>query len=165
MIFNYYYLDFLLILREIFLMTVILISLCLYTLIEKVFKKTKKEISFFYSVSLYFIMVLCLYLFSSISYIQTYYYLFNYSISNLYGIDYLKLILIVMMILIFYASFSDKTLQSLKKIPFEVNYILAFLFLGMVFLLYSFDFLMIFLNLELQNFSLYILEQLNILRI
>ena len=32
-----------------------------------------------------------------------------------------------------------------------------FVFIGMIYLLYSFDFLMIFLNLELQNFSLYIL--------
>ena len=32
-----------------------------------------------------------------------------------------------------------------------------FVFIGMIYLLYSFDFLMMFLNLELQNFSLYIL--------
>jgi len=34
---------------------------------------------------------------------------------------------------------------------------LIFIFFGIIFLLYLFDFLMVFLTLELQNFSLYIL--------
>jgi len=155
MIFNFYYLDFLLILREIFLIFMILISLSFYTLIEKIFKK--KIFSIFYSVSLYFIVILTIYLISAWSYLETYYYLFNYSLSNIYGVDYFKLILILLIILIFYTSISEKSFKILKTIPFEANYILAFLFLGMLFLLYSFDFLIIFLNLELQNFALYIL--------
>lgn len=120
----------------------ILISLSFYTLIEKIFKK--KIFSIFYSVSLYFIVILTIYLISAWSYLETYYYLFNYSLSNIYGVDYFKLILILLIILIFYTSISEKSFKILKTIPFEANYILAFLFLGMLFLLYSFDFLIIF---------------------
>lgn len=121
---------------------IILISLCFYTLVEKKFKKNK--FSLFYSVCLYFIVILNLYFISACSYIKTYYYLFNYSFSNVYGVDYFKLILIFLMILILYSSISEKSFQILKTIPFEANYILMFLFLGMLFLLYSFDFLTIF---------------------
>lgn len=157
MIFSYYYLDFLLILREIFFIFIVIFSICVYTLLEKIFKKKYKEISLFYSVCLYFIMLFNIYLISALSYIKTYYYLFNYSISNIYGIDFFKIILVILIILIFYAAISDKSFRLFKYIPFESNYILSFVFIGMLFLLYSFDFLIIFLNLELQNFSLYIL--------
>ena len=157
MIFNYYYLDLLLILRDFFLISIILISLCIYTFLEKKLSKLNFKISLFYSVSLYFIVILNIYLVSAFSEIKTYYYLFNYSLSNLYGVFFFKLVLIFFFLLIFYAGISERSFERLKYIPFESNYILIFVFIGMVFLLYSFDFLMIFLNLELQNFSLYIL--------
>lgn len=157
MIFNYYYLDLLLILRDFFLISVILFSICIYTFLEKKLSKLNLRISLFYSVSLYFIIVLNVYLISAFSEIKSYYYIFNYSLSNLYGVFFFKIVLIVFFLLIFYAGISEKSFEKLKYIPFESNYILIFVFVGMVFLLYSFDFLMIFLNLELQNFSLYIL--------
>lgn len=157
MTFNYYYLDLLLVLRDFFLVCMILISLCIYTFLEKKLLKLNLKISLFYSVSLYFIFLLNIYFISSISEIKTYYYIFNYSLSNVYGVYFFKTILIIFFLLIFYAGISEKSFEKLKYIPFESNYILIFVFIGMIFLLYSFDFLMIFLNLELQNFSLYIL--------
>ena len=157
MIFSYYYLDLLIILRDFFLISIILISICIYTFLEKKLSKYRFKISLFYSVSLYFIIVLNIYLFSVFSEVSTYYYLFNYSLSNICGVYFFKIILIIFFILIFYAGISEKSFERLKYIPFESNYILIFVFIGMIFLLYSFDFLMIFLNLELQNFSLYIL--------
>jgi len=155
MLFTFYYLDFLLVIKEIVLTSLILFSLCIYTLFEK--KVKPLQISLFYSISIYFIIIFNLYLISAFSYIPTYYYLFNYTISNIYGLDYFRIILIILIILIFFTGISEKSFKLFKTIPFEANYILSFLFLGMLFLLYSFDFLSIFLNLELQNFALYIL--------
>lgn len=157
MSFSYYYLDLLLILRDFFLISIILISICVYAFLERALSKYKFKISLFYSVSLYFIVVLNIYLISAFSEIPTSYYLFNYSLSNVFGVYFFKIILIIFFILIFYVGISEKSFERLKYIPFESNYILIFVFIGMSFLLYSFDFLMIFLNLELQNFSLYIL--------
>ena len=91
-------------------------------------KLKKKKISLFYSISIYFIIILNLYLISAFSYIPTYYYLFNYSISNIYGLDYFKIILIILIILIFLTSISEKSFKLLKTIPFEANYILVFYF-------------------------------------
>lgn len=155
--YSLYFLDYFFILRDFFLVTVILASICIYTLIEKFYERKKKKLSLYYSVSLFFIGILNIYLISSLFEIKTYFYLFNYSISNLYGVFFFKIILILFFLLIFYAGISEKTFERLKYIPFESAYILIFLFIGMLFLLYSFDFLIIFLNLELQNFALYIL--------
>ena len=160
MIFSYYYIDLVLFLREIFLIIIILFSICFYTFLEKILIKFKKKISLYYSVSIYFILILIIYFKSCVFSIQTFFYLFNYSLSNLYGIDFFKLILILFFILIFYVGISEKSHRIRKYLPFESLYILTFVLIGMVFLLYSFDFLMIFLNLELQNFSLYILMNL-----
>ena len=81
MIFSYYYLDMLLLVRDFFLISVILIALCLYTFLEKKLATVNYKISLFYSVTLYFLFVLNIYLVSAFSQIQTYYYLFNYSLS------------------------------------------------------------------------------------
>lgn len=157
MVTNLYSVDFIFILRDVFLIIIILFSLCFYTLIEKFYEKKKKKITLFYSVSIFFIVILIIYLFSSFFEVKAYYYLFNYALSNLYGVFFFKIILIIFFLLIFYVGISEKTFERLKYIPFESSYILIFLFIGMLFLLYSFDFLIIFLNLELQNFALYIL--------
>lgn len=157
MVFSYYYLDLLLVLRDFFFIFIVLFSICIYTILEKVLVKFKKDISLFYSSSIYLIIVLNFYLFSSFECIQTYYYLFNYSITNFYGVDFFKNLLISLFILLFYVGISERSFYKIKYIPFESSYILAFVFLGMIFLLYSFDFLMIFLSIELQNFSLYLL--------
>lgn len=157
MIFSYYYLDMLLLVRDFFLVSVVLVALCLYTFLEKKLSTVNYKVGLFYSVALYFLFVLNIYLVSAFSQIQTYYYLFNYSLSNVYGVFFFKIILIVFFLLIFFASISEKYFNRIKYIPFEANFILMFVFIGMIYLLYSFDFLMIFLNLELQNFSLYIL--------
>lgn len=157
MIFSYYYLDMLLLVRDFYLISVILVALCLYTYLEKKLATTNYKVSLFYSVALYFLFVLNVYLISAFSQVQTYYYLFNYSLSNVYGVFFFKIVLIVFFLLIFFASISEKNFDRIKFIPFEANFILMFVFIGMIYLLYSFDFLMIFLNLELQNFSLYIL--------
>ena len=157
MIFSYYYLDFLFLFKESFFITILLTSICFYTLIEKFLRKFDKEISLFYSVALYFLILLNIYLILSFSQINIYYYLFNYSISNICALDFFKLILVFLVIFIFYASISEKSFHLLKYIPFESLYLLGFIFVGMLFLLSSYDFLLLFLNLELQNFSLYIL--------
>lgn len=157
MILNYYYTDLLILLKDFYLVCLILISICIYTYIEKKFSKAYGKLTLFYSASLYFIMILNIYLFSTLAEIKTSFFLFNYSLSNLYGVFFFKIILIFFFILIFFAGISEKSFERLKYIPFESNYILIFVFIGMIFLLYSFDFLMIFLNLELQNFALYIL--------
>jgi len=78
-------------------------------------------------------------------------------LSNVYGVDIFKIILVIFLIIIFYVGISEQSGSQRKYISFEYSYILGFAFIGMVFLLYSFDFLMMFLSLELQNFSLYIL--------
>ena len=95
MIFSYYYLDMLLLVRDFFLISVILIALCLYTFLEQKLSTVHYKISLFYSVALYFLFVLNIYLISAFSQIQTYYYLFNYSLSNVYGVFFFKIILIV----------------------------------------------------------------------
>ena len=88
MIFSYYYLDFLLVLREIFFIFIVLFSICVYTVLEKILMKSEKNVSLFYSISIYFILIFNIYLFSAFSYIKTYYYLFNYSLTNFYGVDF-----------------------------------------------------------------------------
>ena len=58
MIFSYYYLDMLLLVRDFFLISVLLVALCLYTLLEKKLATTAYKVSLFYSVALYFLFVL-----------------------------------------------------------------------------------------------------------
>ena len=94
MIFSYYYLDLLLVLRDFFLISLILISICIYTFLEKKFSKSSSKIGLFYSVSLYFIFLLNIYFISCISQVQSYYYLFDYTFSNLHGVFFFKLFLV-----------------------------------------------------------------------
>lgn len=152
-----YYLDFILLLRDFFYVILVLTSLCFYTFIETKFKSLNLKISLFYSASLYMIFISYLYLVSLCSTICTEYYLLNFTVSNLYGVDFFKFCIVILFIFIFYGGISDNSFQLKKYIYFESVYILSFIFIGIIFLLYSFDFLMVFLNLELQNFSLYIL--------
>lgn len=78
-------------------------------------------------------MILNIYLISSFYDVDTYYYLFNYSLSNLFGVYAFKLILIIFFLLIFYAGISEKSFERSKFIPFEANYIFIFVFIGMTF--------------------------------
>lgn len=160
MILNYNYLDILFLIREVFFIGIVLFSICFYTGIESATRTLQSRVTLYYSVSLYFIGVLNIYLISCFSYVNRVYYLFNYSISNVNSIDNFKIILTLLFILVFYAGISDISFIKFKYIPFETAYILTFVFIGMIFLLYSNDFLFVFLNLELQNFSLYILMNL-----
>lgn len=157
MIFSPYYLDILLLSSEFFFILMALISLGVYTLLEKALRRIFQEVSLFYSVSIYFILLLNIYLISALSDMEVGYFLFNYSLSNAYGVDIFKIILVIFLIIIFYVGISEQSGSQRKYISFEYSYILGFAFIGMLFLLYSFDFLMMFLSLELQNFSLYIL--------
>jgi len=157
MISNYNYLDFLLLLGDIFLLGVVIISLCIYTIFEKNFSKLNSKINFFYSVAIYIIFSLNLYLFFIYSSFNISFYICNFTLSNINGMDFFKFFLVILVIFVFYASISSKVFNELKYVPFEFNYMLIFIFFGIIFLLYSFDFLMVFLTLELQNFSLYIL--------
>ena len=157
MIFSPYNFDILLLSSEFFFIFASVLSLGVYTLLEKAMRRIFQEVSLFYSVSIYFLCLLNIYLISALSYIEVGYYLFNYSLLNVYGVDIFKIILVIFVILIFYVGISEQSGYQRKYISFEYNYILGFAFIGMLFMLYSFDFLMMFLSLELQNFSLYIL--------
>ena len=154
MVISYYYLDFFFILKEIFLSFIVLFSICVYTILEKRLVKLNKKISLFNSVTIYFIILFSIYLLLIITEIPIWLYIFNYSLTYFWDVSHSKFILVFLFILIFNVG---TILRSKKFIPFEANYVLVFTFIGMLFLLYSFDFLIIFLNLELQNFSLYIL--------
>ena len=65
MIFSYYYLDMLLLVRDFFLVSVVLVALCLYTFLEKKLSTVNYKVGLFYSVALYFLFVLNIYLVSA----------------------------------------------------------------------------------------------------
>ena len=156
MIISYYYLDLFFLLKEFFLVFIVLFSTCLYTILEKrlVRLDIDKKTSLFNSVAIYFIILLSIYFLLIIYEIPIWLYLFNYSLTNFWDVSYSKIILLLLFIFLFHVG---TFLKSKKYVPFEANYILVFTLIGMLFLFYSSDFLIIFLNLELQNFSLYIL--------
>jgi NADH-quinone oxidoreductase subunit N len=71
-----------------------------------------------------------------------------------------KFLLISLIILIIY-SFISLPENLIKTIKFEYAYVFMFIFIASFFLIFSNDFLGLFLNLELQNFGFYILFSLN----
>jgi NADH-quinone oxidoreductase subunit N len=71
-----------------------------------------------------------------------------------------KFLLISLIILTIY-SFISLPDGLMKMIKFEYVYVLMFIFIASFFLIFSNDFLGLFLNLELQNFGFYILFSLN----
>jgi NADH-quinone oxidoreductase subunit N len=71
-----------------------------------------------------------------------------------------KFLLISLIILTIY-SFISLPDGLIKMIKFEYAYVLIFIFIASFFLIFSNDFLGLFLNLELQNFGFYILFSLN----
>jgi NADH-quinone oxidoreductase subunit N len=71
-----------------------------------------------------------------------------------------KFLLVSLIILIIY-SFISLPDSLIKTIKFEYIYVIVFIFIASFFLIFSNDFLGLFLNLELQNFGFYILFSLN----
>lgn len=148
-------------LKEFLLIFILVTFLVVYTILELnyiIYTKIKTEltVSIFYTVVLFILINLIFYSFFSYG-DESQFFLFNYSLTNLYFNKFLLILLIFFFIFILIASISEVSFVNIKYIPFESNFILGFLFIGMVFLVYSFDFLSMFLNLELQNFALYIL--------
>lgn len=151
-----------LILKEFSFIFILVTSLIIYTLFEfnykniNYIKQINLTISLFYTVALFIILNLILYSFFLYK-DNGIFFLFNFSLTNIFFSNIFITLLIVFFIFIFIASISERQFNIIKYIPFESNFILGFLFIGMLFLSYSFDFLTMFLNLELQNFALYIL--------
>ena len=71
-----------------------------------------------------------------------------------------KFFLISLVLLTIY-SFISLPDSLIKTIKFEYIYVFIFIFIASFFLIFSNDFLGLFLNLELQNFGFYILFSLN----
>lgn len=159
LLYNFYYSDFKFLLNEITFISLVILSLCFYTFYEnKILFNSNKIIS--YSVFNYIIFLLILYNFSQFYEFHCFYILFNFEFSNMFIFKGFKFLLTVLIILINY-SFISLPMTLIKSIKFEYIYIFIFIFIGSFFLIFSNDFLGLFLNLELQNFGFYILFSLN----
>ena len=158
-LYNFYYSDFKFLLNEITFISLVILSLCFYTFYEnKILSNSNKVIS--YSVFLYLFFLLLLYNFIQFYEFDCFYILFNFEFSNIFIFKTFKFLLISLIILIVY-SFIGLPYSVMKTIKFEYIYIIIFIFIGSFFLIFSNDFLGLFLNLELQNFGFYILFSLN----
>ena len=158
-LYNFYYSDFKFLLSEITFISLVILSLCFYTYYEnKILINSRKIIT--YSVFLYIILLLILYNFLQFFEFDCFYILFNFEFSNMFIFKNFKFIFISLIILIIY-SFISLPDYLIKSIKFEYVYIIIFIFIGSFFLIFSNDFLGLFLNLELQNFGFYILFSLN----
>lgn len=158
-LYNFYYSDFKFILNEITFISLVILSLCFYAFYEnKIFTGLNKILT--YSVSIYILFILILYNFLQFYEFPCFYILFNFGFSNSFIFQSFKFLLITLIILIVYA-FSSLPFNLLKTIKFEYIYVVLFIFIGGLFLIFSNDFLGLFLNLELQNFGFYILFSLN----
>lgn len=159
LLYNFYYSDFKFLLSEITFISLVILSLCFYTYYEnKILINSRKIIT--YSVFLYIIFLLILYNFLQFYEFDCFYILFNFEFSNMFIFKNFKFIFISLIILIIY-SFISLPDYLIKIIKFEYVYIIIFIFIGSFFLIFSNDFLGLFLNLELQNFGFYILFSLN----
>lgn len=159
MSYSLYFLDLFLITKDIFFAVIILISIMSFSWLEKwkSYITKNKELVFInlsYSAALYLMIILNFYFVSLLINFRLKNILFDFSQINLFGTDLFKISLVVFIFFILYIFISN---EFYRKVPFESIYILAFCFIGMNFFLSSFDFLGLFLSLELQNFSLYIL--------
>lgn len=159
LLYNFYYSDLKFLLNEITFLSLVILSLCFYTFYEnKILIKKNKTMS--YSVSIYILFILLLYNFLQYYEFDCFYILFNFGFSNGFIFKSFKFFLITLIILIIYAFISLPN-HLIKSIKFEYIYIVLFIFIGSFFLIFSNDFLGLFLNLELQNFGFYILFSLN----
>lgn len=158
-LYNFYYSDFKFLVNEITFISLVILSLCFYTFYEnKILINSTKIIS--YSVFLYIFFLLILYTFIQFYEFDCFYILFNFEFSNMFIFKSFKFFLISLIILIIY-SFISLPDSLIKIIKFEYAYIFIFIFIASFFLIFSNDFLGLFLNLELQNFGFYILFSLN----
>ena len=158
-LYNFYYSDFKFLLNEITFISLVILSLCFYTFYEnKILVNSNKIIS--YSTFIYLIFLLLLYNYIQFFEFDCFYILFNFEFSNMFIFKSFKFLLISLIILIVY-SFISLPDSLIKTIKFEYIYIIIFIFIGSFFLIFSNDFLGLFLNLELQNFGFYILFSLN----
>jgi len=159
LLYNFYYSDFKFLLNEITFISLVILSLCFYTFYEnKILVNSNKIIS--YSVFIYIIFLLILYNFIQFFDFDCFYILFNFEFSNMFIFKSFKFLLVSLIILIIY-SFISLPDNLIKTIKFEYIYVFIFIFIGSFFLIFSNDFLGLFLNLELQNFGFYILFSLN----
>lgn len=159
LLYNFYYSDFKFLLNEITFISLVILSLCFYTFYEnKILVNSNKIIS--YSVFLYVLFILILYNFIQFYDFDCFYILFNFEFSNMFIFKNFKFFLVTLISLIIYAFISLPD-SLIKTIKFEYVYIFIFIFIGSFFLIFSNDFLGLFLNLELQNFGFYILFSLN----
>lgn len=159
LLYNFYYSDFKFLLNEITFISLVILSLCFYTFYEnKILNNFNKSIS--YSVSIYLFYLLFLYNIIQFYEFDCFYILFNFEFSNMFIFKNFKFLLISLILLIVY-SFISLPDSLIKTIKFEYIYIIIFIFIGSFFLIFSNDFLGLFLNLELQNFGFYILFSLN----
>jgi NADH-quinone oxidoreductase subunit N len=158
-LYNFYYSDFKFLLNEITFISLVILSLCFYTFYEnKILINSTKIIS--YSVFMYIFFLLILYTFIQFYEFDCFYILFNFEFSNMFIFKNFKFFLISLVILIIY-SFISLPESLIKVIKFEYAYVFIFIFIASFFLIFSNDFLGLFLNLELQNFGFYILFSLN----
>lgn len=158
-LYNFYYSDFKFLLNEITFISLVILSLCFYTFYEnKIILKKNQTIT--YSVIIYIILLLFLYNILQFYEYKCLYLLFNFSLSNIFIIKIFKFLFISILIFIF-LTFFCLPFHLIKAIKFEYIYLIVFIFIGGFFLVFSNDFLSLFLNLELQNFGFYILFSLN----
>ena len=158
-LYNFYYSDFKFLLNEITFISLVILSLCFYTFYEnKIISKKNQTIT--YSVVIYIILLLFLYNILQFYEYKCLYLLFNFSLSNIFIIKIFKFLFISILIFIF-LTFFCLPFHLIKAIKFEYIYLIVFIFIGGFFLIFSNDFLSLFLNLELQNFGFYILFSLN----
>ena len=159
LLYNFYYSDFKFLVNEITFISLVILSLCFYTFYEnKILVNSNKIIS--YSIFIYIFFLLFLYNFIQFYDFDCFYILFNFEFSNMFIFKSFKFLLISLIILIIY-SFISLPDSLIKTIKFEYIYVFIFIFIASFFLIFSNDFLGLFLNLELQNFGFYILFSLN----
>lgn len=154
-LYNIYNADFKFILSEIILIIFIILTICFFTLLShKIFLN---KFSLTYTVIIYLLFILSLYIWLQFYQIDCFYILFNFSLSNIYIFKNFKILLSFFIILHLYSFISFKSFNLIKTIKFEYIYIISFILIASIFLILSNDFLGMFLNLELQNFCFYIL--------
>jgi NADH-quinone oxidoreductase subunit N len=159
LLYNFYYSDFKFLVNEITFISLVILSLCFYTFYEnKILVNSNKIIS--YSIFIYIFFLLLLYNFVQFYDFDCFYILFNFEFSNMFIFKTFKFFLISLVLLTIY-SFISLPDSLIKVIKFEYGYVFIFIFIASFLLIFSNDFLGLFLNLELQNFGFYILFSLN----
>lgn len=163
------YSDYLFIVSELFLVSLLIISLPIFTLKEN-FSLKKVKTNYYQIVGYFFLFSFSLYFLLNIIIFTAETFAFNYTLSISTFSWILKLFLIIIfLICLLMAVLEHNINQDIKskqninpkslptQEPFEFFYVLGFHFIGIIILLLSNDLLIMFLGLELQSFSLYIL--------